>query len=214
MTAAIHKFDTHYNDKAYDAPTYNAIVAKGKLNLKKVSSWEMTELYSLRAASLLTTISSNIDEASTVLSETINSHLSLFAIEDAPMHSPSVASHTIRYATPHRHIVLGAQSDAFTTPNTDQTLNDIVTQPNTTSLISNTIPLRRQNIAQPNTHDVVFAFEHDRTSTKPTNTPALNGVVACGNVLASLLTLSNVIEPISQSLYHHSTTSPTSTTVC
>ena len=47
MTAAIRKYDINYNNKAYDVSIYDTILAKGKLNLKKVSSWTGSELYTL-----------------------------------------------------------------------------------------------------------------------------------------------------------------------
>ena len=92
MVAGIRKYDSHYNDKAYDITIYNTILEKGKLNLKKVSLWTNTEVYSLRAATLLTSISKDMGKPSTVPSDIVDSCLTLFSNEDSSLTSPPTAA--------------------------------------------------------------------------------------------------------------------------
>ena len=199
MTAAIRSYDYTYNKKAYDATTYNAIIAKGKLNLKKVSSWNMTALYSLRAASLLTTISTKINDGSAVLSDKVASHLSLFVDQDASNTCSSLETNNATQAMPHRDLKLIAYSNAMTSPNTHRTPDVPIAQSNVAVQSSETVK-RTQNRTSSTAHGVAPSLKYDWVTMKQSNHRAIDGIVAKGEVLASFLNAVNVTDSISKSI--------------
>ena len=140
MVAAIHKYDSIYNDKAYDIAIYNTILGKGKLNLKKVSQWTSTELYSLRAATLLTSISKGIGESSTVLSDIVDSYLTLFAHEDMSMISTQAAREKgIAHDVAQINARFVAKLNSIAQSNCNHNLFNKVSQSDTSNLTSDAL---------------------------------------------------------------------------
>ena len=103
---------------------------------------------------MLTTISTKIDEASTVLSDTVASNQSLFANEDVSITCPPVTIRNMTHAMAHRRIELVAHSNVIASPNTDRTSDNIVAQSNVATQTSETIPFGYQNLASSTPHDV------------------------------------------------------------
>ena len=199
MTAAIRTYDTHYNEKAYDTTVYKEILAKGKLNLKKISSWTITELYSLRAATLLTTISESIGDTSTVLSKIADSRLSHFANEDTPITS----SHTVTYPVSHRHVQFAIQSKKIATPKADLLCDESVMTLNNVNISSDVMGSQGIRLPSISTHHAKPALNNSQILAAQPNLYAMHKVVASGNVFASFLTSDDTIDVSSQRLEHY-----------